>query len=141
MISPDWAKNTAHNTSQRGIRTVMNPHMSLRYRTIDWMLRYPHLPHLVFNDTRIDGTVSMHGNNNAQVYGTSFGYTFLFPVELNSYYHETLTLFFKYDGVLPKIIIDNSKEELSSNFVRSYVRLTAIRKRSNPTRFVAQPLK
>ena len=66
----------------------------------------------------INGTVSKHVNNNAQVYGTSFGLLCLFPMKLKSGNHETLPLLFKHDGVLPEITMDNSKEHFSGDFCK-----------------------
>ena len=40
----------------------------------------------------------------------------MFPIKLNSDDHETLTLFFKRDGLLLEMIIDNYKEQLSRDF-------------------------
>ena len=71
MILLGRANNTVQKTTQYGIRTVMNPHISRRYPTNDQMMRYPCLPHTVFTDTIIYGTVSKRGNNIAQFYGIS----------------------------------------------------------------------
>ena len=73
MISPERSKNTVRKTTQRGIRIVMNPQMSRQYPSNDRMLRYPCLPHQLFTDILISGTVSKCRKNNAQVYGTYFG--------------------------------------------------------------------
>ena len=75
MISSDRANNKFRKTTQRGIRTVMNPQISRQYLTNDFMLRYPRLPHPLFTDTMIVGSVSKHVNNNNQFYGTSFVWT------------------------------------------------------------------
>ena len=87
MISPDQVKNTVRKTTQRGIIMVMNPHMSLWYPNNDQMLRYHCLPHPVFTDTIIAGTVSNFVNKNAQLYGTSFGWTRLFPMKIKNDAH------------------------------------------------------
>ena len=64
----------------------------------------------------IAGTVSKHKTKNYQVYGTSFVWTLFFPMTLKSDAHDTLLLLFKRDGVPPEMIMDNIKEQLSSNF-------------------------
>ena len=110
MLLPDQARNIVRNTSQQSIRTVMNTQMSRRYPINDRALGYPRLPHPLFTDTMIAGTVSKRGNNNSQVYGTYFGWTRFFPMKLNSDDHETLPLLFNHDGVPPEMIVDNSKE-------------------------------
>ena len=111
----------------------MNPQMSRKYLTNDRILGYPCLPHPLFTGTMIAGTVSNHRNNNAQVYVTSFGWTRLFPIKLKSDDYDTFLLFFNSNGVWPEKIMDIFKEHLSSYFVRSCVRLTAIRRQSNIT--------
>ena len=141
IISPDRDKNKVWKKTQRGIRAVMNPQMSRWYPTNELMLRYPRLPHPLFTDTMIDGTVSKRGKNNAQVYCTYFGWTSFYPMKLKSDSHEKFPLLFKSDGVPPETIMDNSKNQLSSNFVRSCVSLTSIRRQSNPTYIVSQPLR
>ena len=72
MILLGRANNTVQKTTQYGILKVMNPHMSQRYPNNDRILRYPRLPHPVFTDTMVAGTVSKLGNNNSQVYGKYF---------------------------------------------------------------------
>ena len=92
--------------------------MSRQYPTNDHILRYSRLPHPLFTDTMISGTVSKHVNKNAKVYGTTFGWTYLFPMTLKSEDHETFPLIFKRYGVPPEMIMDNSKEILSSDFCK-----------------------
>ena len=58
------------------------------------------------------------GNNIAQVYGTFFGWACLFPLKFTSDAHDTLPVLFKHDSVSPEIIMDNSKEQLSSEFCK-----------------------
>ena len=54
-------------------------------------------------------TVSRRGNWYAQVYSTEFGWSIEHPMKRKGYAHETLSLFFKRDGVPYKIVIDGSK--------------------------------
>ena len=90
VIPSERSKNASYKKTQCGILTVMNPHMSQRYPNNDRILRYPRLPHPVFTDTMIAGTVSNSGNKNSQVYGTLSGWTRLFPNKLNNDAHEIL---------------------------------------------------
>ena len=53
MISPAQAEQTIRNTTQRCVRTCMNPTLARRFPTNDRMLRYKRLPHPVFSDTLI----------------------------------------------------------------------------------------
>ena len=74
MVSPDRAKRTVQLTTQRGVRTCLNPTLARRFPTNDRMLRYKRLPHTTFTDTMFAGTPSRSGNKCAQVYSTkSFG--------------------------------------------------------------------
>eukprot|EP00804_Cyclotella_cryptica_P009101 CCRYP_003177-RA/>CCRYP_003177-RA protein AED:0.23 eAED:0.23 QI:0/0/0/1/1/1/2/0/629 len=86
-ISPEKAKHTIQRTTQRGIRTVLHPSLSRRFRTNDQALRYRRLPHPVFGDTLIAGTTSLQGNKYAQ-----------------------------HDGVPPACIVDGSKEQVKGEF-------------------------
>ena len=111
MIPIDRAKRTVKKTSQRGIRKVLHPGSSIRRPTNYRMLRYPRLPYDVFTDTLISGTVSKCGKKYSQVFGTSFGWTCLYPMATKGQAHEALSLLFKRDGVPPTMISDGSKEQ------------------------------
>ncbi len=58
MISPDHAKRTVVMTTQRGVRTSLNPTLSRRFPTNDRMLCYKRLPHTIFTDTMFAATPS-----------------------------------------------------------------------------------
>ena len=98
--SPDRANNIAQKTTQCGIRTVMNPHMSRRYPTNYRILRYPRLSHPVFNDTMIYGTVSKRVNNNSHVYGPYLNERVCFRlnriVTLMRHYHYSSSVMVSY---------------------------------------------
>jgi hypothetical protein len=64
-ISPEKAQRTVRTTTQRGVRTVLHPSLSRRFRTNDHNLRYRRLPHDMFSDTMFAGTVSVRGNTCA----------------------------------------------------------------------------
>ena len=73
MISPQQAQKTITVTTQRGVRTCLNPTMDRRFPTNDRILRYKRLPHPIFTNTMFAGTASIRGNKCAHVYTTSFG--------------------------------------------------------------------
>ena len=81
-ISPDTARQTLCCTTQRGVRTCLNPTLSRHFLTNDRMLRYKWLPHPCFTDTLISGTTSRRGHKYAQVYSTSFGWSRTHPLKL-----------------------------------------------------------
>jgi hypothetical protein len=117
-ISIKAARRTHAVTRQRGVRTVLNPELSRRYRTNDRQLRYRRLRHPLFCDTLITNVKSRRQNRYAEAFGTSFGWSRAFPVRLKSEVHEGLSLLFKRDGVPPAIIMDDSKEQTLGKFAK-----------------------
>ena len=118
MISPDRAKRTVVMTTQRGVRTCLNPTLSRRFPTNDRMLRYKRLPHTVFTDTMFASTVSRQGNKMAQIYSSSFGWARAHLMNRKGEAHETLSLLFHHDGVPPAMVTDGSKEQTLGDFRR-----------------------
>ncbi len=118
LISPERAKRTVQRTTQRGVRTCLNPTYSRRFPTNDRMLRYKRLPHPTFTDTMFAGTTSKRGSKCAQIYATSFGWARAHPMTRKGEAHETLSLVFHWDGVLPTMIFDGSKEQTTADFKR-----------------------
>jgi hypothetical protein len=118
MISLAKAKQTVQRTTQRGVRTCVNPTLARIFPTNDRMLRYWRLPHPTLTDTMFAGTASQHGNKCAQVYSTSFGWCRARPMTSKGEAHESLSLLFHRDGVSPMMIFDSSKEQTLGNFKR-----------------------
>ena len=58
MTSPERAKQTVVMTTQRGVRTCLNPTLSQRFPTNDRMLRYKRVLHTMFSNTLFAGSVS-----------------------------------------------------------------------------------
>jgi hypothetical protein len=67
MISPDRAQCTVVMTTQRGVRTCLNPTLSRRFPTNDRMLRYNRLPHTMFTDTMFASAVSPSQQNGTDL--------------------------------------------------------------------------
>jgi hypothetical protein len=61
MISPEHAKQINVMTTQKDVRTCLNPTFSRRFPTIDVMLWYKHVLHTMFSDTLFAGSVSRQG--------------------------------------------------------------------------------
>ena len=118
MISPAKAKQTVQRTTQRGVRTCINPTLARRFPTNNRMLRYTRLPHPTFTDTMFAGTASKQGNKCAQIFSTSFGWCRAHPMTSKGEAHESLSLLFHRDGVPPMMIFDGSKEQTLGNFKR-----------------------
>ena len=60
--------------------------------------------------------MSKRGNNNAQLYGTSFVWTRFFPIKIKSDAHEIFLLLLNHGGVPTDMIMDNSKDQFGSDF-------------------------
>ena len=105
-------------TTQRGVRTCLNPTLSRCFPTNDRMLRYKRLPHTIFTDTMFASTASRQGNKMAQIYATSFGWSRAHPMKRKGEAHETLSLMFHRDGVPPTMVTDGSKEQTLGEFRR-----------------------
>ena len=112
------ALNTVKQTTQRGVRTCLHPPLSRRFPTNDRMMRYKRLPHTVFSDTMAAGVVSTSQNKYAQAYCTQYGWSRVHPMRLKKRAHENLSLIFKRDGVPPKIVVDNFKEQTLGKFAK-----------------------
>jgi hypothetical protein len=54
----------------------------------------------------------------AQAYATSFGWARAHPMKRKGDAHETLSLVFQHDGVLPTMVTDDSKEQTKGEFRR-----------------------
>jgi len=81
QLAPNWgiglhvAEKTLKVTTQQGIRTLVHPSLSRRFRTQDRQLRYRRLPIECFTDTLIAKTESRSKNKYAQVFCTAKGMT------------------------------------------------------------------
>ena len=79
-IGLDKAARTIEKTTQRGMRTVLHPSLSRRFRTNDRQMRYRRLPVELFTDTLIAGTLSRRQNKYAQVFGHRNGWVRAMPM-------------------------------------------------------------
>ncbi|KAI2507367.1 hypothetical protein MHU86_7087 [Fragilaria crotonensis] len=124
LLARNWsidlqtAKRTINVTTQRGIRTVLHPSLSRRFRTNDRQLRYRRLPIDCFTDTLVSNTVSRRNNRYAQIFATADGWCRAFPMSKKSLAHEGLSLLFQRDGVPNTIIMDGAREQTMGLFRR-----------------------
>jgi hypothetical protein len=87
-IGKESARRMVKVTTQRGVRRVLYPPLSRRFRTNDRQLRYRRLRSDAFGD-RLEASVkSRRGNTYAEVFGTSFGWSRVFPAKLKSVKYE-----------------------------------------------------
>ena len=110
-IPIDRAKNTVSVTTQRGVQHVANPSIMRRFSTNDRMQRYNRLPHPMFTDALLAGTVSQRGYKFAQVFATSYGWSRTIPMTKKSDSPFALYRLFRHEGVPPEMIMDGSKEQ------------------------------
>ena len=110
-IGLEPVRPTLDCTTQRGHRTVI--HLSLRQllRANDQQLRYRHLQHDVFGENLLARTKSKRRNKYFEVFVTKFGWSRAFPMAKNGDSYEALSQLFQQDGVLPKMIVDGSKDQ------------------------------
>jgi hypothetical protein len=112
LIPANHAARTVDRTMQQGVCTMLNPTLSCHFPTNDRMLRYPRMTHPVFGNTMFAGTESKNGNKCCQVFATNFGWARAHPLKEKGEAHKALSLMFKLDGILPKMILDGSKEQV-----------------------------
>ena len=116
-IGLSTAERTLQATTQKGLRTVLHPTLSRRFRTNDRQLRYRRLSHEMFTDTLEVKTVSWRRKNRyAQVFATKFGWVRVFPMRTKSEAHHALSLLAQRDGVPHSIVMDGSKEQTMGDF-------------------------
>ncbi len=97
---------------------MLNPKLSCHFPTNNCMLHYPYMPCPVFGNTMFAETESKNDNKCCQVFATSFGWARAHPLKQKGDAHEVLSLMFKPDSILPKMILDNSKEQAKRVFRR-----------------------
>ena len=115
-IGLETAKKTLKVTTQRGIRTVVHPTLSRRFRTNDRQLRYRRLPIDLYTDTMKATVKSQQGNKVAQVFCSRNGWTRAFPLEKEAHAHEALSLLFQRDGAPNTMIMDGARAQIMGNF-------------------------
>ena len=123
LLARNWgidlqtAKCTVNVTTQRGLRTVLHPTLSRRFRTNDRQLRYRCLPIDCFTDTLISNTASRRNNRYAQVFATSEdGWCRAYPMAKKSLAHEGLSLLFQREGVPNVMVMDGAREQTMGEF-------------------------
>lgn len=117
-ISIEKAKNTVKRTTQLGVRTVLHPSLSRRFRTNDRMLRYRRFQHNLYSDTMFSSVKSARGNTCAQIFATDFGWSRSYPMPSKGKAHEALSLLFAREGAPPRLIADNAKEMMLGEFAK-----------------------
>jgi hypothetical protein len=79
-IDIEAAKRTRLVPTQRGIRRMIHPSLTKRYKTNDRQLRYRRLPVTIYTDTMYSIILSRQKNKAAQIFCTDFGFVRSFPL-------------------------------------------------------------
>jgi hypothetical protein len=132
MIAPEHAKKTVQLTTQRGVRSCLNPTLARRLPANDRMLCYKQLPHTAFTDTLFAGTPSRSGNKCAQAFSTSFGWARAHSMTRKDEAHETLSLLFHCDGVPPTTVFDGLKEQCKGDLKRNLCKADCHARQTEP---------
>jgi hypothetical protein len=112
------ANRTCLVTTQRGIRRMVHPSLTKRYKTNDRQLRYRRLPFTMYTDTMYSTIISRQQNKATQIFTTDFGFVRAFPMKLESEAHEALSLLFHRDGVPNVMVMDGAKAQVEGDFRR-----------------------
>ena len=119
LISPEAARKTVHHTTQWGIRKILHPPLSRRFKTKDREMKYNRLQHNIFTNTMQTGTVYRIGNIYAQFFKTEFGWSRAHLIKRKVDDHKILFLLFKRDFVPPKMVTDGEKKQNLGSFKRN----------------------
>jgi hypothetical protein len=117
-IGIEVAKRTRLVTTQKGVKRMIHPSLSVMFRTNDRQLRYRWLPVTCFTDTMFSNSKSIQGNKAAQVCCTSNGWTRAFPMAKEKDTHKELSLLFHRDGVPKVMVMDGAKAQIQGGFRR-----------------------
>jgi hypothetical protein len=108
-IGLEAAKRKRLVTTQRGIRRMIHPSLTKRYKTNDKQLRYRRLPVTIYTDTMFSKILSRQKNKAAQIFCTDSGFVRAFPLNKEKEAHEALYLLFHRDGVTNVMVMDGAK--------------------------------
>jgi hypothetical protein len=117
-IGLEAAKRTRLVTIQRGIRRIIHPSLTKRYKKNDRQLRYRRLPVTMYTATMFSTILSRQNNKAAQIFCTDFGFVRAFPLKKEKEAHADLSLIFHRDGVPNIIVIDGAKAQVEGGFRR-----------------------
>jgi hypothetical protein len=105
-IGIEATKRTRLVTTQRGIRRIIHPSLTKRYKTNDRQLRYHRFPVTMYNDTMYSTIISRQDNKAAHILCTDFVFVREFPIKRESESYEALSLLFHRDGFTNMMVMD-----------------------------------
>jgi hypothetical protein len=115
-IGIEAAKRTRIVTTKRGIRRMIHPSLTKRYKTNDRQLRYRRLSVTMYTDTMYSTILSRQMNKAAQIFCTDFGFVRAFPLKKEKEAHDTLSLIFHRDVFPNVMVMDGSKAQVEGEF-------------------------
>jgi hypothetical protein len=118
-IGIEAAKGTHLVTTQRGIRRMIHPSLTKRYKTNYRQLRYLRLPVTMHTDNMYSTIFSRQKNKAAQIFCTDFVFVRAFTLKKEKEAHEALSLLFHRDGVPNFMVMDGSKAQVEGEFRRN----------------------
>jgi hypothetical protein len=80
-IGIEASKRTRLVTTQRGIRRMIHPILTKRYKTNYRQLRYRRLPVTMYTDTMYSTILSRKKNKSAQIFCNDFGFVRALPLK------------------------------------------------------------
>jgi hypothetical protein len=110
-VGIEAAKRKHIVNTQKGIRRMIHPSLTKRYKTNDRQLRYRRIPVTMFTDTMYSTILSRQQYKAAQIFCTDFGFVRAFPTKLESKPREAVSLLFHKDGVPNVIVMDGAKAQ------------------------------
>jgi hypothetical protein len=117
-IGIEAAKSTRLVTTQRGIRRMIHPSLTKRYKINDMQLQYRLFPVTMYTDTMYSTILSIQDNKAAQIFCTDFDFVRAFPMKKEKEAHEALSLLI-HRGVVPNMMVmDGSKAQVEGEFRR-----------------------
>jgi hypothetical protein len=117
-IGIEAVKRTRLVTTLMGIRRMINPSLTKRYKKNDRQLIYRRLPVTIYTDTMYSTILSRQKNKAAQIFCTDFGFVRAFPLKKEKEAHEDLSLLFHKDRVPNVMVINGAKAQVEGDFRR-----------------------
>jgi hypothetical protein len=117
-IGIEVAKRMRLVTTQRGIRRMIHPSLTKRYKTNDRQLRCRRLPVTMYTDKMFSTILSRQDKKAAQIFCTGFVFVRAFPMKKEKEAHEALSLLFHRYGVPNDMVMDGTNAQVEGEFRR-----------------------
>jgi hypothetical protein len=132
-IGIEAAKRTRLVTTQRGIRRMVHPSFTKRYKTNDRQLRYRRLQVTMYTDTMYSTILSRQMNKAAQIFTTDFGFVRAFPMKKKRRHTRICLCYFTEMESQMSWSWMEPRHKLKGNSGEKCVMQAAISSRLNPT--------